>query len=348
MPVDHSKPVTLHRSCQACVKGKRRCDQAWPKCSRCLDRDIDCNYLNIPLTADLTKRKSTVRDADPQPLIANAFAPRIRAPPQLEIAKDYDRNITRFLIAELRNLPIQFAENKKTIFIHPDLYTNGLPTPIREVHDFCTLNMQIGRIGQVSYTLLSLLRQQSIQLHRRLNHAATFEELLGCSQAWILIQCILILNEHGDTIPYSHSISEMLAGVATRLWHQAPSQLPRALSPKRAWLLAESVRRTIIVCFILRSAYSLFTRNYSVRTPFIDALPFDLRTNLWDTDSEDLWPHSSSPSHSSMVSMHQWSDGLAAGRVHDISEFSALILAACKGQSVSQIPFPPVKSYIDR
>ncbi|EKV07446.1 hypothetical protein PDIG_73070 [Penicillium digitatum PHI26] len=35
----------------------------------------------------------------------------------------------------------------------------------------------------------------------------------------------------------------MLAGVAGKLWQQAPIQLPRALSPRSAWLFAESVRR---------------------------------------------------------------------------------------------------------
>jgi hypothetical protein len=63
----------------------------------------------------------------------------------------------------------------------------------------------------------------------------------------------------------------MLAGVAGKLWQQAPIQLPQGLSPRHAWLLAESVRRTINVCFMLHSAYSLSTRNYSVRTPFVDS-----------------------------------------------------------------------------
>lgn len=158
---------------------------------------------------------------------------------------------------------------------------------------------------------------------------------------------MFILNEDGNACPYSEVISVMLAGVARKLWQQAPIQLPRTLSPRYAWLLAESVRRTIIVCFMLRSAYSLNTRNYSVRTPFIDSLPFDLRTNLWDENSEIAWEDALSDSNDSMVSLHEWSDRLAAGRVHDVSCFSGLILAACKGKAVSSIPSPPVNSYID-
>ncbi|KAJ5334743.1 hypothetical protein N7452_007146 [Penicillium brevicompactum] len=347
MPVDRPRPVTLRRSCKACIKGKRRCDQAWPRCSRCLGKDIECEYTNAPLTANLnrpaysgslTNQKSSKINVTP--------APKIFAPLRLEIAKEYDPNIIRFLVAGLRDLPAKFAENSKTLFIHPHLYRNGLPPPVREVHDICRLNMQTGQTSRISFTLLSMLRQQSTQLSRRLSHAATFEELLGCSQALVLIQCILILNEGAAQTAYSELVSVMLAGVAGKLWQQAPIQLPQALSPRHAWLLAESVRRTIIVCFMLRSAYSLNTRNYSVRTPFVDSLPFDLRTNLWDDDSEHTWQDSLSNSDNSMVSLHEWSDGLAAGRVHDVSGFSALILAACKGQSVSTIPSPPVDCYI--
>ncbi|KAJ5597599.1 hypothetical protein N7537_007683 [Penicillium hordei] len=273
--------------------------------------------------------------------------PQIHAPLQLEIVKEYDPNIIRFLVTGLRDLPVDFVETGKTLFIHPDLYPNGLPPPVRGVHNICRLNMQTGQTGRMSVTLLSMLRPYSADLYRRLSHAATFEELLACSQALVLIQCMLVLNEDGNACPYSEAISVMLAGIAGKLWQQAPIQLPQTLSPRCAWLLAESVRRTIIVCFMLRSAYSLNTRNYSVRTPFIDSLPFDLRTNLWDEHSETAWQNALSDTEGSMVSLNEWSDGLAAGRVHDVSCFSGLILAACKGQAVSSTASPPVNSYID-
>lgn len=340
--------VTLHRSCQACIKGKRRCDQGWPRCSRCLGKDINCEYVNAPLTIQSTRKASSGRYVGSNRSIMNATpTPQIHAPLRLEIAKEYDPNIIRFLVAGLRDLPANFAETRKTLFIHPDLYPNGLPSPVHEVHNICRLNMQTGQTGRVSVTLLSMLRQYSADLSCRLSHAATFEELLACSQALVLIQCMLVLNEDGNAYPYSEAISVKLAGIAGKLWQQAPSQLPRTLSPRCAWLLAESVRRTIIVCFMLRSAYSLNTRRYTVRTPFIDSLPFDLRTNLWDENSKTAWQDALSDTEESMVSLNEWSNGLAAGRVHDISYFSELILAACKGQAVSSIPSPPVNSYID-
>jgi hypothetical protein len=79
----------------------------------------------------------------------------------------------------------------------------------------------------------------------------------------------------------------------------------------------------------------------------VDSLPFDLKTNLWEDDSEIAWQEGLFNPHGSMVSLHEWSDGLAAGRVYDVSIFTSFILAACKGRGVSTISSPPVNSYID-
>jgi hypothetical protein len=137
----------------------------------------------------------------------------------------------------------------------------------------------------------------------------------------------------------------MLENVARRLWEQAPIQLPSTLTRRQAWLLAESVRRTIIVSLMLRSAYSLNTRNYSVRTPFVDALPFDVCTSLWDEDFNHLANQNFGQSDS-MISLHEYSDAMERGSVHDINNFGALILAACKGKELSGIPHPPHNPYI--
>ncbi|KAB8224099.1 hypothetical protein BDV33DRAFT_199836 [Aspergillus novoparasiticus] len=42
---------TLRRSCTACAKSKHSCDLRTPRCSRCIKRDVQCNYANEPLTA---------------------------------------------------------------------------------------------------------------------------------------------------------------------------------------------------------------------------------------------------------------------------------------------------------
>ncbi|KAE8345640.1 hypothetical protein BDV24DRAFT_159501 [Aspergillus arachidicola] len=342
MVSDAPKRVTLRRSCQACVRGKRRCDQLWPRCSRCHARGIECEYVNVPLPTGPDTSNVTSRSV---PRVASVSALPIHRPLPLVIMKGYDREIISFLIAGMRSFPIEFANNMKTEFIHPHLcQSSEASTVFEDVQALCRLHTQASQ-GDTPTSLTPLLQQHCAELLRKSGRPASFQELLACIQSLLILQCLLIFGEKlADDSPYSETISSMLSNVGRRLWQQAPIQLSHTLSPREAWLFAESVRRTIIVAFMLRSVYSLLKRNYSVRTPFVDSLPFDVRTSLWDVDHE-AWDDATSASLENMISMQQYSTLLESGAVHGISPFSALILAACKGKSVSDVPYPPITGY---
>ncbi|KAE8373945.1 hypothetical protein BDV26DRAFT_296425 [Aspergillus bertholletiae] len=245
----------------------------------------------------------------------------------------------------MRRFPIEFANDMKTPFIHPDLYHSAEATNVfQNVQTLCRLHAQASQ-EDTPTCLTPLLRQRSAEILRKSSRPASFQELLACTQSLLILQCLLILDgETADDGPYSETVSTMLSHVGRRLWQQAPTQLSHILSPREAWLFAESVRRTIIVAFMLRSVYSLQKRNYSVRTPFVDSLPFDVRTSLWDADhasGDDTAP----ASLESMVSLQQYSTMIEAGTVHSISPFGALILAACKGKAISDVPYPSATDY---
>ncbi|KAF4966740.1 hypothetical protein FSARC_5605 [Fusarium sarcochroum] len=42
--IERDAPPPRRKSCQACKKSRRRCDQGRPTCQRCLQRNIDCRY----------------------------------------------------------------------------------------------------------------------------------------------------------------------------------------------------------------------------------------------------------------------------------------------------------------
>ena len=43
--------ATRQKSCNACVRGKRRCDKRTPRCSRCAAKNLDCIYQKMPPSA---------------------------------------------------------------------------------------------------------------------------------------------------------------------------------------------------------------------------------------------------------------------------------------------------------
>ncbi|CEL10337.1 hypothetical protein ASPCAL13458 [Aspergillus calidoustus] len=256
-------------------------------------------------------------------------------PLRLEIRKNFEPRVISFLASGLGSYPASFARSMKTHFIHPDLWSHrSPPAPIRDVHALCQLHATNADKATV---LSSLLHRISI-LARHISNPSTFEDLLASSQALLVAQCMVIFSEDPSS-PYSDSVSDMLFSLGHKLWQQAPIQLSSTFSPQQAWLFGESVRRTIIVAFMLRSVYSLMKQNFALRTPFVDALPFDRRTALWD-ETIDTWTGVLQDSGDWMVSLHGYTGILETGHVHAIPEFEQFILAACRGRTVDMIHYP--------
>ncbi|KAL4805772.1 hypothetical protein BDV18DRAFT_12954 [Aspergillus unguis] len=332
-----SAPVTLRKACEACARGKRRCDRQWPRCNRCQALDRSCHYVNVPLTvARRSPSTGPTGSTSPRMVYGTGGSVGIERPLHLEIPKGYEQSIVSFLVSEISSLPLSFVENFKTHFTHPELWSNASlpPLPIRGIHPVC----QYYAHSSTNPMLPQLLKQRIKYYATRISSPSTFEEMLASAQALLLAQCMLLATEDPAT-PYAESTSTMLLALGRKLYEQAPIQLPNTLSPRRAWVLGESVRRTIIVSFMLRSVYSLTKRKYSVRTPFVDSLPFDCRTHLWDS----VCPSELGPEDpGSMVSLHQYSGMLETGQVHGISAFGGMILAACRGKNVGEVPYPAV------
>ncbi|QKX55487.1 uncharacterized protein TRUGW13939_02580 [Talaromyces rugulosus] len=260
----------------------------------------------------------------------------------MEILKTHDVVIIRYLISAMRDVPVTFAKNMQTTFIHPRLYDPSCPGPIRDMLAIC--QWQHKSTGFRSNILLSSqLRQKSAELYRLAKAAATIEELLAYAQSLIIAQCILLFhcdntqNNNEGSDDHVNFTTGMVTGLAQYIWQKAPVYVPQILSAWRAWLLAESIRRTIIMAHILCSTFSFKQRSYSVRTPFIEALPFDLRSSLWDASSEQAWQQQASQEPLEMVSLREYSDMAVSGRATAITYFGSVVLAACKGVSVSSI-----------
>lgn len=338
MPSEPLPRQSLRRSCHACARLKLRCDQRLPKCTRCVAKGSSCEYINTPWGLKSRSKSTALSEHDRKGGIG--LTPSLH----LEIQKTFSGVIIQFLVDGMRSFPESFARERKTAFIHPDVCRDmnsgssccqGL---IEDVHGLCTI---YGK-GLHAYSM-HILRQKSTEIQRRATRASSFEELLICVQSLILTHSVLFFD---DSQGYSESTSAMLTNLARRLWQQAPVHLPQGMSPRKAWLFAESVRRTIITAYMLCSTYSFRKRRFSVRTPFVEALPFDERTSFWDDEGGGCEGRDVQQMDTfAMVSLREYSNMLETGHVHGISFFGSLILAACKGIPASKVQFPPLHGY---
>ncbi|KAF5718813.1 hypothetical protein FMUND_4980 [Fusarium mundagurra] len=335
----------LQRSCQACVKARRRCNLASPCCERCSTKRIPCRYANEPAPAAITvsekKLKSIAKprklkdEHNPQslsrllvngvldtrlqifirqvlsndyydgsrPPLAESDLARLHDlgimskplnnglqifnPLHLEIVRVFDQETLHRLSDILRSFPSQFAEHGKTSFIHSALYNLSVPAPLKEVRDIC-YSYYIG--GEyLASSRLNTLRLTIRRLLRLSKRTSTFADTLAYAQAISLAQIVRLLECHDTNEDDIERDNEEMWALTHKLWQHAPTQLPSSLSPWKAWLFSENVRRTIMVCNILLAVYSSLRRGYTMHALCVEALPFDVRTKLWDADSESAW-----------------------------------------------------------
>lgn len=357
--------TSLRRSCQGCVKVKRRCDLLFPECTRCLKKGVRCTYVNIPLSSAhqssaVTENRITkstthhVRSADNQQVtsianngndisivlrvtgsyssakLSNYFSTSIPPSMEMEIRKPRTPDIIHMVAGIVQQAPVLFAQGHSP-FIHPCLYGKALPRPIREMRDLCNLCLADGRLS--SSKLYQLLQRQTLSLLQLAKKAANFEELLAYVQALVLAQCIQLSNDkiNNQTLD---KLNDIIVNLSRKLWSEVPSQLPSTMTPWRAWLFAESVRRTIIYSHIAGAAHMLRTLGYACRTPFVDALPFDSRTWLWEVQSEDHWARLNSNVNLPMVSLYEYTTRLEFGQTEAYSNFEGVIVATCRGKEL--------------
>ncbi|KAI1110069.1 hypothetical protein F5Y14DRAFT_455366 [Nemania sp. NC0429] len=305
----------LQRSCQACASSKRHCDLVVPKCGRCSSRRIACVYINqpgavavnLPISADYAGDGEPAAFERPPCLFRSAISLRlpIYNPLSHEVIRTFGREITQRQISILQSFSSQYARCGFNAFIHPTLYESRLPRPLLDIfsiiHDHCGPELALVPVPiSVSLNSKHVVRRL-LSLGAR---ASSYTELVSCIQAIVLVKIARMFHKDGDD-ELEHEDRAIWA-LTRQLWQHAPTQLPSSLSPWQAWVFAESVRRTLLVCNIMLSVSGVLRRGYAVHAVCIEALPFDMRTRLWDADSERSWKAAALNDTTPLVSFRQF------------------------------------------
>lgn len=173
-----------------------------------------------------------------------------------------------------QSAPGRVRAGKLAVFVHPKLQLHG------NDNHFAAFGQ--ARQGGVSFENFMHLIQIDIKrvpvkvaltaLQALLVHLATF--FLSSDQ-----------DEQADAKDYLHLLSEwtqtLLASAQTRMVYDQ--------SPWQQWLFGESIRRTIIMSYVLSLALSGFEHGYCSNWLFVESLPFDRRAGLWMSESPQAW-----------------------------------------------------------
>lgn len=305
-------PPSLRKACHACIIAKRRCQPQLPQCSRCFKAGIACTYDLEPLThvsssSNPPLESSSSRDDLPIPpsllsqpsysvfdTVASAHQAAIKshqlqnqgvATPELRMVAEED--ILNWSVSQLKQIPEAILQNCTSPFVHAQLYSNGADSTSRmdlilELHETASA----GAYGEV------IRPSQNIHLQNLANvniKGLPLNDVLIYIHELALYVIIYTCNQLPSY--YSSEAQQylpLLMEWSEQLW-TANRELSGEGSQWHAWIVAESARRSMIACYMIKAAISVLTSGYCVYLPFLESLPFDPRIGLWEVKSEDAW-----------------------------------------------------------
>lgn len=253
------------------------------------------------------------------------------------VLMEWDEETFTYLTDQLKCIPETFVRTGGTLFMHPRLYENGMPPLLHSLYTLCSMHSHLTDSDQeilsdAIFHTTSTLLQASSTIH-------TLPAILEFVQALILLQILTLFTPYPN--PTIHSAAEarlpLLSHWAHRLYLSAPSTLPSSLSPRSAWILAESVRRTIPYAQKIQAMYSMLTRGYFRLTLFTEALPVNRVSRFWD--QEEGGEASEEAVETQLVSYRELTDGWEMRGLGEVGAFEELLLVACKGMEVKSRPY---------
>ena len=255
-----------------------------------------------------------------------------------------DESTTKYMLQALRTLTLTFADEGKSLFIHPRLMRDISINPvITEIFKACKVATKL----QSSACRGAARRRLKSQVQGLISHTykniPDGQGLLLSLQALILAEitlCFGVLSVYSrDPMVLREDSKEVkiIGFWSWKLYSSGPwAPLPNASGAEQAWLFAESVRRTLLVGHLFGDMFDIVVTGTFNFTGFVSTLPYDLRTEFWEHPEgppAGLVVDSLGQTKSSLQSFRQlvirFEDGLLTPK--NVSSFERMLLVACRG-----------------
>jgi hypothetical protein len=246
-----------------------------------------------------------------------------------------------FCAARLKQCPGQMVAYGQTLFVKRHARADELAQPLRESFAACAVyccrnhdNASLARslISKKYHELLSLPLVESIDLE------------LAQTQAILLLHIIHLFDGNDALRAEGECHLDWLRGRILRLQRRAEMQEIDGISYS-AWVLIESIRRTILAATFIESIYLSLREGICTTLPFMSLLPITVSGRLWETKSEDEWHELrelvNAKATSYLEAVELWSDPMRRDPLEDLQQ---VLFAACRGTSSLRGDVQPVIS----
>jgi hypothetical protein len=360
------------KSCSTCFQGRRKCDLSYPVCKRCQRSQKTCHYIRTPPTTDKNSPEVVDSAVDRSLDGANFADWTISSPGPVRRQEDiwdpafsldlqqsdlidellYPR-VPNFLgslgeiqpvsgntrswewvIEQFKGYPRSFAQHIETTFIHRELFSNQLPPSIQAAFGVCAAHLCMNDANESM-----LFRTLDAEVLELLNPAldGTLLEALSRMQAMVLYQIIRTYHGNLKQRTVAEQQESLLGAWGLQLLHRADVEL-RGEQPRwENWILAESIRRTVMVTFMLRAVYSIFKHGICPEYPTLSLLPVSTKASLWNSPGTTLQDRDQNET----MKYRDFTELWLASPQRKLEPFEKMLLVACKGiEQVEILSFP--------
>ena len=215
--------ASKRRSCSECVKGKRKCGMELPRCARCVRKNIICAYPNKNVTSDTPVpgldfswlddlmqdpsvlpwegalqpqldtasaiySSSSVSDFQLLPDIGEGLADV--SPP---LRSSLSRAETEAALKRFKTWPEKWVKEGKAPFIHPRVYTTGMPKSLQDAYAACAIYST--KTDQNAFVAWTVIESKANELLLSPNQASWSSlDLLAAVQALLIFQFIRLFD----------------------------------------------------------------------------------------------------------------------------------------------------------
>lgn len=188
----------------------------------------------------------------------------------------------------LLQIPVLTFRGQTSAFAHAQILAN-----VKWTEGTPLVKSDMGSIDPATFSTLELEHRiqelLSLDIHR-------LEITNFLAMIHVLIAVIFALVFQAQSSGTNGTNSALLASVGGLLpiWENhfkthLPTDLSSDLSPWQAWVVAESCRRTLLALQWISGVVELSQSGYCSYRSFVESLPFDARTGLWEAETEEAW-----------------------------------------------------------
>lgn len=352
-------PVTLARSCGACIKARRKCCRTLPQCQRCTAKHLVCSYKNQP--ASSSGNFPSLGDArtlgdffsSSKPQIASKSPRRRRLTNQTRSSFDFsaplsldhkvledpkvilpmDFQTVTWLKSQLLQLPKSYLLTGGTVCIHPHLYHGSPPASLEAIFSLSALALDPSSSHNFIHAAITSVTSVILS---SIHTSHTFVSYLAAIQSFILLQILTLLSPPNVIPPHLRHAAEarnpLLRNMIKTLYNYTPTTLPSAMPPYQAWIIGESLRRTLHIAHMVLGIQSVMRSGTFTLTLFVEALPLDRRAALFDVQGNPAMGLEWDPTmNADLISYRELTDAWDRGEVGEPTLFEKMLLVACKG-----------------